>query len=152
MNKDIVCRVAEVQDIPAILKLYSQPEIDDGTILSIAEAEAIFHRTSMYPSYSLFVAELTGQVVGTFALLIMDNIGHLGAPSAIIEAVAVAPAFQKMGIGRSMMNHAFDIAKQNGCYKVTLSAHLKRNDAHKFYESIGFEKHGYSYRLNISPE
>jgi GNAT superfamily N-acetyltransferase len=103
---------------------------------------------SAYPFYKIFVAELSDRVVGTFALLIMDNIGHMGASSAIIEDVAVDPEFQNSGIGQSMMGYAFEKAQQNGCYKVMLSANLKRKLAHTFYESLGFEKHGYSYKLD----
>lgn len=35
------------------------------------------------------------------------------------------------------------------CYKVTLSAYLKRDRAHRFYESLGFTKHGYSFLLEV---
>ncbi len=35
--------------------------------------------------------------------------------------------------------------QEAGCYKMSLSSNLKRAQAHAFYESIGFEKHGYSF-------
>jgi ribosomal protein S18 acetylase RimI-like enzyme len=77
----------------------------------------------------------------------MDNIGHLGTPSAVVEDVAVAPACQGRGIGRRMMAHALDLARAKGCYKLALSSNLKREAAHGFYESLGFEKHGFSFRV-----
>jgi len=150
MNNNVICRVAETKDLPAILSLYAQPTIDSGEILNYREAEDIFNRMSLYPFYKLYVAETHElRIVGTFALLIMENIGHMGAPSAIIEDVAVDPDFHRIGVGRCMMEYSFGIAKEKGCYKVMLSANLKRNLAHIFYESIGFEKHGYSFRLHL---
>ena len=51
------------------------------------------------------------------------------------------------GIGRAMMEHALSEARQAGCYKLALSSHLMRRDAHRFYESLGFERHGYSFAV-----
>jgi GNAT superfamily N-acetyltransferase len=48
-----------------------------------------------------------------------------------------------------MMNHAISEARFKGCYKVALSSNLKRERAHAFYESIGFERHGYSFLLRL---
>jgi ribosomal protein S18 acetylase RimI-like enzyme len=144
---DMFVRPAERADLPAVLALYAQPELDDGRVLSRADAEAVFARFAAYPDYTLHVAEENGEIVGTFALLVMDNIGHLGTPSAVVEDVAVAPACQGRGIGRRMMAHALDLARAKGCYKLALSSNLKREAAHGFYESLGFEKHGFSFRV-----
>jgi GNAT superfamily N-acetyltransferase len=90
---------------------------------------------------------LQGQIVGTFALLIMDNLGHFGVPSAVIEDVAVAPGWHGRGVGKTMMRYALTVAGTAGCYKAMLSANLKREQAHLFYDSLGFERHGYSFRV-----
>jgi ribosomal protein S18 acetylase RimI-like enzyme len=134
-------------DLPAILALYAQPELDDGKTLPLADAERLFARLAQYPDYRLYVAEADGAIVGSYALLIMDNLEHLGAPAAVIEAVAVAPAMQGRGVGRALMRHALTLAGQKGCYKAALSSNLKRQRAHAFYEALGFERHGYSFRV-----
>jgi ribosomal protein S18 acetylase RimI-like enzyme len=144
-------RPAEKADLLEVLRLYAQPEMDNGSVLSILEAEAIFERMQRYPDYRLYVAtNNNGQIVGTFALLIMDNLGHLGSPSGIVEDVAVDPAFQGQGIGKAMMQHAGLVCKEAGCYKMMLSSNLKRTEAHAFYDSLGFERHGYSFLVQIS--
>jgi len=50
-----------------------------------------------------------------------------------------------------MMRHALRLCDEKGCYKVALSSNLKRERAHAFYESLGFAKHGYSFRLMSPP-
>jgi GNAT superfamily N-acetyltransferase len=134
-------------DLPEVLRLYAQPALDNGKVVSLLEAERLFERIAHYPDYKIYVAVCKGNVVGTFALLIMDNLGHMGAPSAVIEDVAVDPRWQGRGVGKMMMKHALQICGEKGCYKVALSSNLKREPAHAFYESLGFERHGYSFRI-----
>ncbi|HZR03730.1 MAG TPA: GNAT family N-acetyltransferase [Burkholderiales bacterium] len=149
-TSDTVCvRQATKADLSHVLRLYAQPELDDGQVLAIDEAERIFERMARYPDYKLYVAVTDALIVGTFALLIMDNLGHLGAPSAIIEDVAVDPAWQGQGVGKAMMRHAIELARQHGCYKAMLSSNQKRARAHAFYESLGFVRHGYSFRVEL---
>ena len=137
-------------DLPAILSMYAQPGLDVGKVLSNEDAENLFDRINSYPNYKLYVAVQDSRIVGTFALLIMDNIGHLGKPSGIVEDVAVDPDFQGQGIGKIMMEFALNICRINGCYKLVLSSNKKRKTAHEFYESLGFNKHGFSFRIDTS--
>lgn len=149
MNDLLSCRAASKADLPEILRLYAQPDLDDGKVLSLSEAERIFERMTRYPDYTIYVAACDGQVVGTFALLIMDNLGHMGTPSAVIDDVAVDPDWQGRGVGKRMIHYALEVAHKKGCYKAALSSNLKRERAHAFYESLGFERHGYSFRVSI---
>lgn len=142
-------RGAQKQDLSSILQLYAQPGMDNGVVLDIATAEAIFARMAHYPSYRLFVVETEDAIVGSYALLIMDNLAHLGTPSAIVEDVVVHPQWQGQGIGKHMMAHAMDLARKARCYKLMLSSNAKREAAHAFYESLGFTRHGYSFRMDL---
>lgn len=149
MQHSISCREAGREDLPQVLGLYAQPGLDDGNVLSLERAERIFERMARYPDYSVYVALCDGRIVGTFALLVMDNLAHLGASSAIIEDVAVEPDWQGRGVGKAMMRHALELCRDKGCYKAVLSADLVRERAHAFYESLGFTRHGYSFRIDI---
>jgi ribosomal protein S18 acetylase RimI-like enzyme len=147
MTASIDVREASRSDLPEVLRLLAQPGMDDGEVLPLADAERLFNRMARYPDYRLYVAVRDEDIVGSFALLIIDNLGHLGAPSAVIEDVVVDPQCQGQGIGKAMMRHALGLCAEKGCYKATLSSNLKRERAHAFYESLGFERHGYSFRI-----
>jgi len=150
-------RQAVAADLPAVLQLYAQPSMDNGRVLTLPQAEQLWAQFSLYPNYRLFVAcsqaheesKPVEAVVGTYALLIMHNLAHQGTPSAIVEDVVVQEASQSQGIGRAMMLHAMAQARQAACYKLVLSSNQKREHAHAFYESLGFQRHGFSFQIEV---
>jgi GNAT superfamily N-acetyltransferase len=142
-------RVAGPDDLEEVLRLYAQPDFDDGNVLPLEEAKALYARFLDYPDYCIYLAEIDGRVVGTFALLVMLNLGHCGAPSAIIEDVVVDPELQGRGFGRDMMLAAMDMARARKCYKLVLSSNARRVRAHAFYESLGFQRHGFSFHVTL---
>ena len=144
-------RRATESDLPGILRMYGQPGLGDGAVLSVEAATKVLRRIESYPDYHVFVATDRGALVGTFALLIMDNLAHLGSPSAVIEDVCVDEGRRHSGIGRAMMEFAMKVAAERSCYKLTLSSNIARVSAHAFYRSLGFEQHGLSFRLSLDP-
>lgn len=146
---EIFIREAEKNDIQAILDLYAQPDMDGAEVISLERAKEIFDKLKRYPYYKVFVAVTEKKIVGTFELLVMDNLAHQGSPSAIIEDVVVSAEYRRRGIGSKMIKFAVERCREIGCYKVVLSSNLKRENAHKFYESLGFAKHGYSFLVGI---
>jgi GNAT superfamily N-acetyltransferase len=146
---DIDIREAGEADLPAILSLYAQLGQDDGQVLDLAAAGRIFARIQTYPDYRLYVVRQGDRVAATFALLIMDNLGHCGARSAILEDVVVAAAMRGQGIGRRIVAQVGALCQTKGCYKLALSSNRHREAAHRFYESLGFARHGYSFVLPL---
>ena len=138
-------REAASTDIEALLGLYELLEFKPALSLSLKAARVRFEKYKGYPNYRIYVAELGEVIVGTFALIIIDSVAHSGKPFAVVEDVVVSQDSQGRGIGRRMMEFAMCRCKELGCYKLTLSSHLKRQKAHSFYESLGFEKHGFSF-------
>ena len=140
----IEIRPAKHEDIDKILALMVDIETDDQ-VLDLPAAEAIFERMQSYPNYTIYVTVAEGKVIGTFSLLIMDNLAHLGAPSGIVEDVVVHSSWRGQGIGKQMMQFAMQQCQKAGCYKMALSSNLIREQAHRFYDQLGFQRHGYSF-------
>ena len=144
----LIIREATEADLPGVLALYGQSGLDNDAVLTVAQAREVFQQFARYPSYRLFVAcepAFPDSVIATYALLVMHNLAHSGTPSAIAEDVVVAPDRQGQGIGRQLMAHALQQARDAGCYKLALSSNAKRQAAHAFYESLGFQRHGLSF-------
>ena len=146
-----ICKATEA-DLSDILQLYAQPAFDNHQVLSVDAARRLFNKMQSYPNYHIYVASIEDNIVGTFALLIMDNLTHCGTPSGIIEDVAVDPNYQGQGIGKQMMTFAMNACKTAGCYKLVLSSNLKRMNAHEFYRSLGFKQHGISFVIDLDSE
>jgi ribosomal protein S18 acetylase RimI-like enzyme len=146
----LVIREATNADLSAMLSLYAQPGYDDGEKLALDEAERLFRKAATYPFYKFFVAVSEDTIIGTYSILVMDNIGHVGTPSAVVESVAVDPRRQGGGVGKAMMDHAMSIARDKGCYKLALSSSLKRVRAHAFYEKLGYRRYGYSFGVDLT--
>lgn len=142
-------RVAEYQDLPMLNRLYT--EIDEEPSLALSEVEQIFEQIKQIPNYNIYITELKGEPVGTFSLLIMPMILHQ-SKAAIVDAVIVTSKYRHQGIGKAMMQTAFQLSAEAGCYKLMLSSNLKRDRAHQFYQSLGFKQQGWSFSLELVPK
>lgn len=150
---NVILRQANEADLAAVLALYAVPDLDGDQVLTLEQARRLFAEFARYPNYRLFVAcdrSEADAVVGSYALLIMHNLAHGGAPSAIAEDVVVRADRRGQGIGRRMMIHAVDQARLAGCYKLALSSNQQRQRAHAFYESLSFQRHGFSFVIEPS--
>lgn len=145
---NILIRNAAEDDLQGILSLYART-YDNGKVLKPEQAHSIFTKIGTYPAFNIYVAMLDNHIVGTFGLLIMDNLAHMGYPSGIVENVVVDPDYHGRGIGRQMMEYSMKICRDMNCYKMALSSWVKLEEAHKFYESLGFKKHGYSFVVDL---
>jgi len=138
-------RDAVEADLPAILHILAESGIDGEDSFTLEEARDHFARIRTNPGFRFLVADDAGEVVGTYVLQIMEKLGKRGTPAGVVEDVAVLPARHGQGIGRAMMEHAREACRAAGCYKLALSSNLRREDAHRFYDSLGFERHGFSF-------
>jgi GNAT superfamily N-acetyltransferase len=140
-------RDANDEDLPGVLRVLAESGIDDGASFTLEEAREHLARLRQWPNFRLLVVVADGAILGTYSLLIMDKLGKRGARAGVVEDVAVLPGMQGRGIGRAMMEHAITECRRAGCYKLALSSNVKRGAAHRFYESLGFERHGYSFAV-----
>lgn len=143
-------RDAGEDDLDGILRVLAESGIDGGRSFTPAEARVHFGHLRALPNFRLLVAVEAGEVVGTYCLILVQKLGKRGTPAGVVEDVAVLPGRQGRGIGRAMMEHALAECRRAGCYKLALSSNLVREEAHRFYESLGFEKHGYSFVTRCS--
>jgi GNAT superfamily N-acetyltransferase len=142
-------REATGDDLAEVLALYADQDMDGAGVLSLAEARDLFERIRRNRDHRLFVARVDGATVGTFALLVMPNLGHGGTAAGVLEDLVVAAPWRGRGIGEALVGAAIDLCRQKGCYKLTLSSDLRRAGAHAFYDRLGFERHGFSFRIEI---
>ena len=149
-----IIRQATGKDITRILELYeqlaiggSQDEMDKGDVP--ANHEQAFEDINKLPGCDLLVAEENGEIVGTAMVVIVPNLSHKGLPWAIVENVVVDEKCRRSGIGKLLMDEIAVQARKAGCYKVQLLSHKTRDEAHRFYSSIGYKASAEGFRLYI---
>ena len=145
----MIIREAAETDLPSILSLYGQPDFDNGVMADIESARNFLATIARYPDYRVYVAEIEGERIAVYSLLIMNKLAHKCTPSAILEDIVVATSRQRQGVGKALVAHAMNMARSKGCYKLVLSSNARRTDAHRFYDQLGFQRHGVSFHVTL---
>ena len=100
-----------------------------------------------------YVAELSGEVIGTALFLTMPNLGYGCRPSGFIEAMVVAARHRRQGVARDIIRRVLADAAAAGCYKIQLLTHKSHatDGAHAFCRSMGFKAEAEGFRLYLYP-
>lgn len=142
----IVIRQATIRDLPRILELYEQLT-EEKPDLSEETTKQVFAEIESLPRQKFLVAEKDGLVTGTLFLQVVPNLSHHARPWAVIENMVVDREYRRQGIGRILIEQAFIYCREAGCYKVQLLSNKKRQEAHQFYRSVGFEDSAMGFRI-----
>ncbi|WP_152393385.1 GNAT family N-acetyltransferase [Paenibacillus guangzhouensis] len=87
---------------------------------------------------SIIVAIDNKKVIGCLQLTFIPGLARFGMTRAQIEGVRVDKLYRRKGIGEALFRHAIDSAKAYGCGLIQLTTDKKRDEAHRFYERLGF--------------
>ena len=146
-------RLATRTDLPAIVQLLAEDDLGAQreryeTPLPQAYYEA-FESIENDPNQELIVAEMDGRVTGTLQLMFLPSISYQGRTRAQVESVRVAKRLRGQGIGAELMKWASERARQRGCHLMQLTSHKSREDAHRFYERLGFTKSHIGMKIEL---
>jgi ribosomal protein S18 acetylase RimI-like enzyme len=146
-------RRAVEADLPRIVELLAQlaPDVPDreDTSSPLPYYYHLVFREGEQAKQHLLVAEVRRKIVGTLVLVVVPNLSHKGTPYAIIENVVVDEKHRSKGIGEALITRAIEESRKTGCYKVTLTSNKRRNEAHRFYERLGFARTHEAFRINL---
>jgi ribosomal protein S18 acetylase RimI-like enzyme len=120
-----------------LLELYQQLNPTDD-IMSEKTAKDVWDAIKTQ-NIKYFVAKENGKIISSCYICIISNLTRGGKSIGYIENVITDTAYRRMGIGKTVVENAIEYAKDQNCYKVLLQSGNKRTEAHRFYESIGFD-------------
>jgi GNAT superfamily N-acetyltransferase len=95
------------------------------------------------------VADLDGGAVGLAHLQVAPAIER-DRTAAKIGALVVDQAHRGQGVGRALVQALEDEARARGCELLFVTTAERRDDAHAFYERVGFERTGRRYGRTLS--
>ncbi len=90
------------------------------------------------PASAVFVAQDAGEVVGLCALQVMRLIER-DAALCRITAMVVRSEARGRGVGHALLEQVEAEAERLGCDRIEVTSNDRRDDAHAFYRSLGFE-------------
>ena len=99
--------------------------------------------------FRTFVAVLEGKVCGMVGTLTSPSYEHNHSGGRIL-ALATLSTMRRRGIGRALMATAEKDFAHRGIRRVALNTRFAREDAHKFYESLGYELTGWRFAKQLS--
>lgn len=149
----VIIRPAEERDIDAIIALFADDSLGGhgDTVDPAARPayRAAFEKISQSPTDMLYVAELDGQVAGTFQTTLITTMSGRGGCSLTISAVQTRADLRGRGIGSAMMRFAVARAREAGADKAQLVSSKRRVDAHRFYERAGFVSSHVGFQMKL---
>ena len=99
--------------------------------------------------YRTFVAVRDGKVCGMIGTITSLSYEHNG-PGGRILALVTLKSMRRHGIGRALISKAERDFVQRGIRRIALNTQLAREDAHKFYQSLGYERNGWRFVKQLS--
>lgn len=98
-----------------------------------------FQAITADPNNELLVACRGDEVIGVQQITFTPYITYQGGWRATIEGVRTSSSERGKGLGTELIRFGIQRAKERGCHVVQLTTDKKREDALRFYESLGFK-------------
>lgn len=125
-------RPAELSDSAALARLI-------GQLGYLATAEEVTARLAamLAERRVVLVAKLEGRVIGCLSTSIL-RVLHRPATVGRISMMVVDEALRSRGIGAQLVRAAEQVLAKEGCYMIEVTSHVRRTEAHRFYERLGY--------------
>ncbi|MBU1237331.1 MAG: GNAT family N-acetyltransferase [Gammaproteobacteria bacterium] len=135
-------------ELPLLTEILA--ELDGNEPIPVEDIATAWREMRRFPDYTCYLAESGGEIVGTLSMIVFPVLTVPAQSEAIVEAVVIRRSHRGRGLGRAMMRTAIELASAKGAYKLALSSNLRRLDAHRFYEGMGFTRHGVSFSTEVA--
>ncbi|MGC1321849.1 MAG: GNAT family N-acetyltransferase [Candidatus Udaeobacter sp.] len=142
---DLMIRHAQPGDAAALAQLMCEL----GYETTKSEMQMRVQRIATDERYRTFVAVCDGNVCGMIGTLTYPSIEH-NDPSGRIVALVILRTMRRRGIGRALIATVEKDFAQRGISRIALNTQLAREDAHKFYESLGYGRNGWRFVKQLS--
>lgn len=142
-------RLAEPDDfeaVTAMLEELGRPRVDPS---GEAGARAVYLRHLRREDTASLVAEVDGEIVGFCSLEFRERLNRLNDEAWVADLI-VREARRSGGVGRALLERAYQLAGERDCWQLTLESGAWRTEAHRFYtERAGMENAGYFFTKSL---
>ncbi len=138
-------------DVPDIVTLLRDDVIGAGREdAELSTYEAAFARIDTDDNQLLAIARAEdGSAVGTMQLSFVPGLSRGGATRLLIEGVRVHSATRGTGLGAALFAWAHDQGRARGAILAQLTSDKRRVEAHRFYETLGYERTHDGFKIGL---
>jgi GNAT superfamily N-acetyltransferase len=129
-----------VRDLDALLSLYGHLHERDDPPPPRGDLERIWSAIVADPAHLYVGGFVDGKLVSACNAAVIPNLTRGARPYAVVENVVTDAQFRRRGIGAKVLGHLIERCWERRCYKVMLMSASRRDAAHAFYESLGFDR------------
>ncbi|ESX07520.1 GNAT family N-acetyltransferase [Mesorhizobium sp. M0179] len=144
-------RRAEAADLPAIVAMLADDPLgrsrEDATEPLAKAYRDAFAAIDADPNQLMTDS---GRVIGTLQISYLAGLSLQGALRGQIEAVRVAADRRGERLGQRLLEWAVEQCRERGCKIVQLTTNKSRQDAHRFYDRLGFKASHIGYKLELN--
>lgn len=140
-------RPATRADVPAVMALLADDIL--GRTREAADRDrylAAFDAMRAEGQNHLIVAEIAGEIVACYQITFISGLSLGAARRAQIEGVRVASDHRGRKIGEALIADAETRARAAGCVLMQFTTNKSRDDAHRFYDRMGFTPSHIGYK------
>ena len=131
-------RAADFEVVTALLEELGRARVTDETRDAVRD---LYARHLADADAAHLVAEDEEGVIAFCSLHFRDRLNH-PTPDAWIPDLIVTESARRRGAARALLEEAERIARQRGCWQLTLESGYARRLAHRLYASHGMTDHG----------
>lgn len=140
--QDIQVRYCTGNDYDAVYELLRQLWPD--TLPDRKALQTVYNNALASENQTFIVALAGTRIAGFCSLTVKNNLWQAGNLGHIDELI-VDSNLRGSGIGGRLLKEITQIAKGKGCKRIELDSAFHRKDAHRFYESAGYENRAYLF-------
>jgi N-acetylglutamate synthase-like GNAT family acetyltransferase len=137
---DVTVRAAEAADAEGLAELMTQLGYETRASEMQMRMEAILANKN----YATFVAVSKGKVCGMIGTFTCYTYEH-NSPSGRILALVVSDKMRGRGVGHALIAAAEEDLAQKNISRVAVNTRFEREEAHQFYERVGYTKNGFRF-------
>jgi glucosamine-phosphate N-acetyltransferase len=134
INEDIIIRKITKTD-------YEQYKTMINEFRETTFTEEQFTDTLSYlnPHSEIWIIERDDDIISTGTIIYEKKFIHNNSLLGHIEDICVKQKYRKFGLGKIIVKYLMNLAKERGCYKVTLDCNEENS---YFYDKCGLERRG----------
>ncbi|MBR9704384.1 GNAT family N-acetyltransferase [Candidatus Pacearchaeota archaeon] len=139
-------RKAKTKDYLEVLILLKQLFFKNN--LAEKKTKEIFLKAILDKNSIQLVKVFNDKIIGYCCVVFREDIQSGGMVGYLSELI-IDENYRKMGFGKKLLNEIIIESKKIGCKEIQFPSTFKRKRAHKFYESLDFNKTAYFFWKEI---